>query len=102
MFESLSERLEAIFTKLKSRGFLKEEDVDTALREIRMALLEADVNFQVVKQFIEAVRQRAIGKEVLESLSPGQQVVKIVHDALCETLGSVSYTHLTLPTIYSV
>jgi signal recognition particle subunit SRP54 len=88
MFETLSERLEAIFTRLKSRGFLKEEDVDTALKEIRMALLEADVNYQVVKQFTESVRQRAIGKEVLESLSPGQQVVKIVHDALCETLGS--------------
>ncbi|MCX8068954.1 MAG: signal recognition particle receptor subunit alpha, partial [Thermodesulfovibrionales bacterium] len=83
MFDNLSERLEGIFAKLKSRGFLKEEDVDHALKEIRMALLEADVNFKVVKQFIEQVRERAIGKEVLESLSPGQQVVKIVHDTLC-------------------
>lgn len=88
MFDNLSERLEGIFAKLKSRGFLKEEDVDLALKEIRMALLEADVNFKVVKQFIEQVRQRAIGKEVLDSLSPGQQVVKIVHDTLCDTLGS--------------
>ncbi|HIJ59033.1 MAG TPA: signal recognition particle protein [Nitrospirae bacterium] len=88
MFENLSDRLEGIFAKLKSRGFLKEDDVDLALKEIRMALLEADVNFKVVKQFIEQVRERAIGKEVLDSLSPGQQVIKIVNDTLCETLGS--------------
>lgn len=90
MFDSLSEKLESIFNKLKSRGFLKEEDVDVALKEIRLALLEADVNYKVVKEFIEQVRQRAIGKEVLESLSPGQQVIKIVHDTLCETLGGQS------------
>ncbi len=87
MFESLSDKLDAIFKKLKGRGLLKEEDVDVALKEIRLALLEADVNFKVVKDFIEHVRGRAIGKEVLESLSPGQQVVKIVHDSLCELLG---------------
>ncbi len=87
MFESLSDKLDSIFKKLKSRGLLKEEDVDVALKEIRLALLEADVNFRVVKDFVDHVRVRAIGKEVLESLSPGQQVVKIVHDSLCELLG---------------
>ncbi len=87
MFESLSDKLDSIFKKLKGRGVLKEEDVDVALKEIRLALLEADVNFKVVKDFIEQIRGRAVGKEVLESLSPGQQVVKIVYDQLCELLG---------------
>ncbi len=90
MFESLSEKLDAIFNKLKSRGLLKEEDVDIALKEIRLALLEADVNFKVVKDFIQYVRERAVGKEVLESLSPGQQVIKIVHESLCELLGTTN------------
>jgi len=90
MFESLSEKLDAIFKKLKGRGLLKEEDVDLALKEIRLALLEADVNFKVVKDFVQHVRERAVGKEVLESLSPGQQVVKIVHEGLCELLGATS------------
>ncbi len=88
MFDSLSERLEGVFKKLKGRGYLKEEDVDVALREIRLALLEADVNFKVVKDFISRVREKAIGKNVLESLTPGQQVVKIVHEELIELLGS--------------
>jgi len=90
MFESLSEKLEGIFKKLKGRGVLNEESVNAALREIRMALLEADVNFKVVKDFIEDVRGRAVGKEVLESITPGQQVVKIVHDRLVELMGSTS------------
>ncbi len=90
MFESLAEKLEGIFKKLKGRGVLNEESVNAALREIRMALLEADVNFKVVKDFIEEVRGRAVGKEVLESLTPGQQVVKIVHDRLVELMGSTS------------
>ena len=90
MFESLSEKLEDIFKKLKGRGVLNEESVNAALKEIRMALLEADVNFKVVKDFIEDVRLRAIGKEVLESITPGQQVVKIVHDRLVELMGSTS------------
>lgn len=90
MFESLAEKLEGIFKKLKGRGVLNEESVNAALREIRMALLEADVNFKVVKDFIEDVRLRAIGKEVLESITPGQQVVKIVHDRLVELMGSTS------------
>lgn len=90
MFESLSDKLNSIFNKLKGRGLLKEEDVDAALKEIRLALLEADVNFKVVKDFINHVRERAVGKEVLESLSPGQQVVKIVYDTLCELLGTAN------------
>jgi len=90
MFESLSEKLEGIFKKLKGRGVLNEESVNAALKEIRMALLEADVNFKVVKDFIEDVRLRAVGKEVLESITPGQQVVKIVHDRLVELIGSTS------------
>jgi signal recognition particle subunit SRP54 len=90
VFEALSDKLEAIFKKLKGKGILKKEDVDVALKEIRIALLEADVNFKVVKSFIDRVRQKAIGKEILESLSPAQQVIKIVYDELCELLGGSS------------
>lgn len=90
MFESLAEKLEGIFKKLKGRGILDEESVNAALKEIRMALLEADVNFKVVKDFVEDVRGRAIGREVLESITPGQQVVKVVHDRLVELMGSQS------------
>ena len=90
MFESLTEKLEAVFKKLKGKGLLKEEDVGLALKEIRIALLEADVNFKVVKDFIQRIREKAIGREVLESLTPGQQVIKIVNDELCELLG---HTH---------
>lgn len=95
MFESMSDKLEAIFKKLKAKGLLKEEDIDLALKEIRMALLEADVNFRVVKDFVDSIRGKAIGKEVLESLTPGQQVVKIVHDELCALLGTES-TRITM------
>jgi len=90
MFDSLTEKLDSIFQKLKVRGRLDEENVASALREIRIALLEADVNFKVVKDFIEDVRVQAIGKEVLESITPGQQVVKIVHDRLVELMGGTS------------
>jgi signal recognition particle subunit SRP54 len=90
MFESLSEKLDAVFKKLKGKGLLTEDDVDVALKEVRVALLEADVNFKVVKEFIRAVRERAVGKEVLESLTPGQQVVKIVHGQICELLGGTA------------
>ena len=90
MFENLAEKLEGIFKKLKGRGILDEESVNAALKEIRMALLEADVNFKVVKDFVEDVRGRAIGREVLESITPGQQVVKVVHDRLVELMGSQS------------
>jgi len=90
MFETLTEKLEDIFKKLKRRGRLDEENIASALKEIRMVLLEADVNFKVVKDFIEEIRVRAVGREVLESITPGQQVVKIVHDRLVELLGGKS------------
>ncbi|MBI4304303.1 MAG: signal recognition particle protein [Chloroflexi bacterium] len=87
MFEVLSDKLNAVFKKLSGKGKLTEKDVDEALREVRLALLEADVNFKVVKEFIAKVRQRAVGVEVLESLSPGQQVIKIVNEELTAILG---------------
>ena len=87
MFESLGDRLQSVFDGLKRRGKLTEADVDKAMREIRLALLEADVNFKVVKSFVARVRERAVGHEVMQSLTPGQQVVKIVHDELITTLG---------------
>ncbi|MFA4917027.1 MAG: signal recognition particle protein [Syntrophales bacterium] len=90
MFETLTEKLEGIFKKLKGRGSLNEENVGSALKEIRLALLEADVNFKVVKEFIEDVRARAVGRDVLDSITPGQQVVKIVHDRLVALLGGVN------------
>jgi signal recognition particle subunit SRP54 len=88
MFESLSSTLTGIFDRLRGRGALTENDVDAACREIRIALLEADVALQVAKDFIAKVRVRAVGQEVIASVSPGQQVVKIVHDVLVETLGA--------------
>ena len=88
MFDSLTDRLGDIFDRLKKRGALKEEDVNAALREIRIALLEADVALPVVKDFIDGVRDKAVGQEVLRSVTPGQMVVKIVHDHLIETLGA--------------
>src|SRR5436305_5091751 len=87
MFDSLSNRLNEVFDRLRGRGALSEDDVAAALREIRIALLEADVALPVVKDFVNAVRERAIGQEVLRSVTPAQMVVKIVHDHLVETLG---------------
>ena len=87
MFDTLSERLRATLGTLTGRGRISEADVDTAMREVRLALLEADVNFKVVKDFVAGVREQAIGQEVLQSLTAGQAVVKIVHDALVELLG---------------
>ena len=87
MFDSLSNRLNDVFDRLRSRGALGEDDVTAALREIRIALLEADVALPVVRDFVAAVRERAIGQEVLRSVTPGQMVVKIVHDHLVEMLG---------------
>ena len=88
MFDGLSGKLGDVFERLKRRGALKEGDVNAALREVRVALLEADVALDVVKSFIDKVRERAIGQEVLRSVTPGQQVVKIVHDNLIEMLGA--------------
>jgi len=87
MFETLTSKLESIFKKLKGKGLLKEEDVEFALKEIRLALLEADVNFKVVKDFVQKIKEKAVGKEVLESLTPGQQVIKVVNEELCDLLG---------------
>ena len=87
MFESLSDRLGGVFEKLRGRGALEEKDVTEALREVRIALLEADVALPVAKDFVARVKERAVGHEVLRSVTPGQQVVKIVHDALTEMLG---------------
>ena len=90
MFESLTDKLDQVFKRLKGRGRLDEENVRQALKDIRMALLEADVNFKVVKEFTEDVRERTVGQDVLESITPGQQVVKIVHDRLVELMGGGS------------
>ncbi len=87
MFESLAEKLQDIFSGLKGKGKLSEKDVELALREIRMALLEADVNYKVVKDFIKSIKERAIGNEVMESLTPGQMVIKIVNDELTKLMG---------------
>ncbi len=88
MFEQLSEKLETVFKKLRGHGRLTEANIEEGLREVRLALLEADVHYRVVKQFIDQVRTRALGQEVLASLTPGQQVVKIVHETLTELMGS--------------
>ena len=88
MFDSLSERLNGILDRLTRRGALSEADVEAALREVRRALLEADVALDVARAFTDQVKQRAVGVEVIKSVTPGQMVVKIVHDQLIETLGS--------------
>ncbi|MGD2176551.1 MAG: signal recognition particle protein [Anaerolineae bacterium] len=95
MFESLTDKLQSVFRDLGKRGILRDDDVDQVLREIRLALLEADVNYRVVKDFTQRVRARAVGAEVTKSLSPAQQVVKIVHEELVETLGKPGRLELT-------
>ena len=87
-FESLTEKLQNVFKNLRSKGRLTEADVKTALKEVKMALLEADVSFKVVKQFIKAVQERAIGQDVMNGLNPGQMVIKIVNDELVTLMGS--------------
>src|SRR6185312_2954880 len=87
MFDTLSDRLQSALADVRSRGKLTEDDINKAMRAIRLALLEADVNFQVVKRFTAAVKERALGADVLESLNPGQQVVKIVNDELTALMG---------------
>ena len=87
MFDSLTERFDSIFTRLRGKGRLSEADVDAALREVRLALLEADVNVAVVRDLLGRIRQRAVGEEVAKALTPGQQVIKIVHEELITTLG---------------
>ncbi len=87
-FEGLSEKLSAAFKKLRSKGKLTEDDIKVAMREVRLALLEADVNYKVVKDFVKTVSERSVGVEVLESLTPAQQVIKIVNEELCSLMGS--------------
>ncbi|MBV8444887.1 MAG: signal recognition particle receptor subunit alpha, partial [Candidatus Dormibacteraeota bacterium] len=87
MFDSLSDRLTAVFRRFSGRGRLSKEDVEAGLREVRVALLEADVNFRVARAFVDRIRERAVGSEVLESLTPGQQIVTIVNDELVALLG---------------
>ena len=94
MFESLQDRLQGVFNQLNRRGRLSEADVDKALREVRLALLEADVNFKVVKEFISRIRERAVGVEVSKNITPGQQVIKIVHEELLTTLGQPAHLDL--------
>ena len=86
-FEGTSDKMQGIFKKLRSKGVLTEKDIKDALREVKLALLEADVNFKVVKDFIKTVEERAKGQEILSSLTPGQQVIKIVNDELIHLLG---------------
>ena len=87
-FESLTDKLQEVFKNLRSKGRLTEADVKAALKEVKMALLEADVNFKVVRQFTKKVEEAAIGQDVMNGLNPGQMVVKIVHDELVALMGS--------------
>ena len=87
-FESLSDKLQNVFKSLRGKGRLTEADVKAALKEVKMALLEADVSFKVVKQFVNSVQERAVGQDVLNSLTPGQMVIKIVHEELISLMGS--------------
>jgi signal recognition particle subunit SRP54 len=102
MFENLTDKLQAVFQRLGKRGTLRESDVDEGLREIRLALLEADVHYKVVKGFIARVREQAIGAEITKSLRPEQQIVKIVHQELIETLGEPGRLELTGPAPYVI
>ena len=88
MFESLTDKLNSVFSKLKSRGKLSEKDIKAGLREIRLALLEADVNYKIVKDFIKSVEVKSLGERVQKSLTPGQQIVKIVNEELVQLMTS--------------
>lgn len=87
-FESLTDKLQNVFKNLRSKGRLTEEDVKAALKEVKIALLEADVNFKVVKQFVKSVEERAIGSDVMNGLNPGQMVIKIVNEEMIALMGS--------------
>src|SRR5579884_1026180 len=90
MFDTLTDRLQDVFKRLRGKGKLTERDVDEALKEVRLALLEADVNFKVVRSFVGRLRERAVGVEVLQSLSPAQQVIKIVNEEMIALLGEAA------------
>ena len=94
-FDSLSEKLQNVFRNLRSKGRLTEDDVKAALKEVKLALLEADVNFKVVKQFTKSVQERAIGSDVMNGLNPGQMVIKIVNEEMVKLMGSET-TELSL------
>ena len=97
MFENLTDRLNTVFKQLSRRGKLSESDVDAAMREVRLALLEADVHYSVVKDFIARVRERSVGHEVSKALNPAQQVIKIVNEELIATLGEPDRLSLSGP-----
>src|SRR5437016_10892082 len=90
MFDSLSGKLQNVFRDLRGLGKISDSNISDSLREVRMALLEADVNFKVARDFIERVKEKALGQEVLLSIQPGQQIIKIIHDELVELLGSAN------------
>ncbi|HIJ21154.1 MAG TPA: signal recognition particle protein, partial [Deltaproteobacteria bacterium] len=91
MFESLSDKLNGVFKKLTGRGRLTEKNIQDALKEVRLALLEADVHYKVVKELVSDIRNRAVGQEVLESLTPGQQIIKIVNEELTRLMGDAQH-----------
>lgn len=101
VFESLSDKLQNTLSKLRGKGKLSEQDIDAAMREVKLALLEADVNFKVVKEFIKTVKERSLGSEVLESLTPGQQVIKVVNEELTKLMGTgeAKIDYSTKPTV---
>ena len=86
-FEGLSEKLQGVFKKLKGKGVISESDVNDAMREVKLALLEADVNFKIVKNFVATVKEKCLGQEVLASLTPAQQIIKIVNEELIALMG---------------
>ena len=90
MFEGISEKLNSTLKRVRGYGKLSESNIQEALREVRLSLLEADVNFKVVREFVDSVKSRSLGQEVMQSLSPGQQFVKIVHEELIKVLGEES------------
>ncbi len=101
-FENLSDKLQGVFKKLRGNAVLTEKNIDDAMREVKLALLEADVNFKVVKEFVATVKEKAIGQDVLKSLSPGQQVIKIVNDELIELMGGTNSKLTYSPTGFTI
>ena len=105
MFDTLSDKLETVFKKLRGAGTLSEKNIRDSMREVRQALLEADVNYKVAREFVKAVEEKAVGTEVLKSIEPGQMVIKVVHDELVTLLGSTAVPLAPLdkmPTIFMV
>lgn len=101
-FDGLGDKLQDIFKRMKGQGKISEKDLKAVMREVKVALLEADVNYKVVKQFIDNINSRAVGEEVMESLTPGQQVVKIVHDELTQLLGGTQSKLVISPKLPTV